>query len=94
MPTGIALGGHERGPTDGDRRLSPPHFLATPWGLESGVRSSNLFGRATTPFKLGRSHISELDRNGVRVLVKCFGLADTARIGADLSITLLSQLSK
>jgi hypothetical protein len=62
--------------------------------LESGVRRLEpLRAHHYAVQAIGRGHIRELGRYSMRVLVKGFGLADTARISADPSITLLSQLS-
>src|SRR5882724_8760809 len=63
--------------------------------LESGVRRLEpLRARHYAVQVIGRGHIRELGRYSMRVLVKGFELADAARISADPSIILLSQLSK
>jgi hypothetical protein len=62
--------------------------------LESGVRRLEPLRARHYAVQAIGGHIRELGRYSIRVLVKGFGLADTARISADPSITLLSQLSK
>ena len=62
--------------------------------LESGQEIEPLRARHYAVQAIGRGHIRELGRYSIRVLVKGFGVADTARISADPSIILQSQLSK